>query len=123
MLNNEIDFEYLKERRIRNNPVFKLEKYLKEINELPCIDDERKFSNHGQLGHKPYKRLKQKEVLKRFIKVHGNLYHYEYVKYKNQKTPIRIICSTHGQFFMTPHSHWNGVGCPKCKKTKKLKKI
>ena len=49
MLNNEIDFEYLKERRIRNNPVLKLEKYLKEINELPCIDDERKFSNYKKI--------------------------------------------------------------------------
>ena len=34
----------------------------------------------------------------------------------------RVFCSEHGDFYITPRSHWNGVGCPDCKSKPKLEK-
>jgi len=50
--------------------------------------------------------------------IHGKLYDYQLVDYKNCKQPIQIICKTHGIFKQTPDNHLQGKGCPKCKSSK-----
>lgn len=46
--------------------------------------------------------------------VHGDLYDYSLVDYKNNKTDVRIICPIHGEFLQNPSAHLKGCGCPKC---------
>lgn len=45
---------------------------------------------------------------------HGDKYDYSLVEYKNNKTKVCIICSTHGEFWQNPKNHLGGKGCPKC---------
>ncbi|WP_297478383.1 DUF723 domain-containing protein [Ferrovum sp.] len=48
-------------------------------------------------------------------RIHGGKYDYSKVVYKNVKTPVTIICPTHGEFQKEPHSHTSSkIGCPKC---------
>lgn len=59
------------------------------------------------------------ELLNSFIdkakKIHGDLYDYSMVYYKNNKTKVKILCSTHGVFEQAPANHTNQKqGCPKC---------
>ena len=47
--------------------------------------------------------------------IHGDLYDYSKVDYKNANTKIIIICKIHGVFYKTPSKHTNSKqGCPKC---------
>ena len=46
--------------------------------------------------------------------VHNNRYDYSKVNYINNKTKVKIICPTHGEFLQTPASHLQGQKCPKC---------
>lgn len=64
----------------------------------------------------PQKKLTTNEIIKRFIKVHGDKYDYSKVEYKNINTPVCIICPVHGEFWQTPHSHLKGSNCQKCAK-------
>jgi hypothetical protein len=54
------------------------------------------------------------EFIEKSIKKHGNKYDYSSVKYINNNTNIKIICTTHGIFYQTPASHLRGCGCQKC---------
>ena len=45
---------------------------------------------------------------------HNNKYDYSKIDYINKTTKVCIICPIHGEFFMTPHNHILGQGCPKC---------
>ena len=47
-------------------------------------------------------------------KIHGDIYDYSKVKYKNCNKDIIIICPIHGEFLQTPHSHLQNHGCPYC---------
>ena len=47
-------------------------------------------------------------------KVHGDKYVYEKTKYINNKTPVIITCSIHGDFLQIPSNHLEGKGCPFC---------
>ena len=61
---------------------------------------------------------KYKPTTEEFIQmckeVHGDLYDYSNVEYKNNYTKIRIICPTHGEFAQRPQTHLKGGGCLKC---------
>ena len=46
--------------------------------------------------------------------VHGELYSYSAVKYKNKNTHVVVDCRQHGGFKIRPHNHLKGQGCPKC---------
>jgi len=50
--------------------------------------------------------------------VHGDEYDYSRVDYVNSKTPIEIVCATHGGFWQLSYNHLNGQGCPVCGKLK-----
>lgn len=54
------------------------------------------------------------EMVERFRGVHGNLYDYSGVKYKNSQEKVEIGCRLHGVFHQAPTSHLQGSGCPKC---------
>ena len=70
-----------------------------------------------------HKKLTTEEFIKRAKKVHGDKYDYSKVEYKNNKTPVTIICPEHGEFKQAPSNHLNGNGCKKCAtETSKLTK-
>ena len=62
------------------------------------------------------RKLTQKEVLKRFKKVHGDKYDYSLVEYVEAKNKVKINCSLHGLFQQSAFDHWSGQGCPVCGK-------
>lgn len=48
-------------------------------------------------------------------RVHDSKYDYSLVEYKNNRTPVVIICPVHGQFKQQPNVHIDQrCGCPKC---------
>jgi len=59
-------------------------------------------------------RSNTEDFLKKAKKIHGNKYDYSQVDYKTAKSPIKIICPTHGEFEQTPNRHLLGMGCPEC---------
>lgn len=50
-------------------------------------------------------------------KKHNNKYIY-HQDYLNSRTPVRITCPKHGDFFQIPSEHLRGKGCPKCSEEK-----
>jgi len=56
-------------------------------------------------------------LVERFKLIHGDKFCYDLVSYVNAKTPVKIICKTHGVFEQKPYSHLNGSGCLDCKRT------
>jgi len=60
------------------------------------------------------KKLDLQEVISRFKEVHGDKYDYSLVEYKNNYSPVDIICTKHGVFSQQPQYHANGSNCPKC---------
>ena len=47
-------------------------------------------------------------------KVHGDKYDYSKVVYTTAKSPVKIICPTHGEFEQVASYHLSGNGCKKC---------
>ena len=66
-----------------------------------------------------YKKSTKLKTTEQFIidakKIHNNKYDYSLVDYINNKSKVKIICPTHGEFEQIPYSHLSGKGCPKCK--------
>ncbi len=58
--------------------------------------------------------LTQEEFISRANKVHKNKYDYSLVKYRNNRTKVKIVCPIHGEFFQTPYLHLRTYGCPRC---------
>ena len=58
------------------------------------------------------------DFIEKSIKIHGNLYDYKNVFYKNAKTNVEIICKKHGSFIQQPTKHLSNQGCPICKLSK-----
>lgn len=58
------------------------------------------------------------DFIEKARKIHGDKYDYREVVYKNENTPVCIICPKHGKFLQTPHNHLGGSGCPVCKDSK-----
>ena len=54
------------------------------------------------------------EFISKAKKIHGDKYDYSEVDYKNNATPVKIICPIHGGFWQIPSSHLSGKGCAKC---------
>lgn len=52
-------------------------------------------------------------------KIHGDIYDYSKIVYKNARTNVEIICPMHGSFWQSYESHtYRKNGCPKCKGTR-----
>lgn len=70
------------------------------------------------------KRLTTNEFIIRAKKIHGNKYDYSLVNYINNKTKVKIICPTHGEFEQSFIKHCvRKNGCPVCKESKGEKEI
>lgn len=54
--------------------------------------------------------------IERGTEMHNGKFDYSLIEYKNAKTEVKIICSTHGEFFIKPDKHLakNSKGCQKC---------
>jgi hypothetical protein len=53
--------------------------------------------------------------LEKSRKVHGDIYDYSKVDYKNAKTKVTVTCKEHGDFIVIPDAHWLSSGCPECR--------
>lgn len=69
------------------------------------------------------KKLTKKEIIEKFISVHGDKYDYSKVEYMNFNTKVCIICPEHGEFWQLPGNHLKGQDCPKCGNKKIIDKI
>lgn len=58
------------------------------------------------------------EFINKSVGIHGNIYDYKKVIYKNAKENVEIICKKHGSFLQSPTKHLMMQGCPKCKLSK-----
>ena len=65
------------------------------------------------------KKSNTEEFIAKARKIHGDMYDYSKVVYKNAKTNICIICPVHGEFYQTPDKHLRGHKCPFCNEKKK----
>jgi hypothetical protein len=54
------------------------------------------------------------DFIKKATARHGDRYKYSKVIYKNQTTPVKIICKIHGVFEQTPKLHLMNGGCRSC---------
>jgi uncharacterized C2H2 Zn-finger protein len=64
-----------------------------------------KCNGHGLSNH---------ERIAEFISVHGDLYDYSKVEYKNANAKVVAICLAHGEFKVSPANLKRGKGCPRC---------
>ena len=64
----------------------------------------------------------KEEFISRAKEVHGDMFDYSAIIYKNSQTKIEINCKTHGGFIQVPNSHLQGYGCNKCAITKNAEK-
>ena len=57
-----------------------------------------------------------KHFVSRGTAIHNGKFNYSLSNYINAKTPIKIICPTHGEFMQTPDKHLapKSKGCPAC---------
>ena len=84
---------------------------------------------HGEFWQTPHAHMtgqgcqkcygNRKRTTEEFIElarnVHGDKYDYSKVEYQDNKTPVCIVCSTHGEFWQAPYNHIiQRQGCPKC---------
>ena len=88
------------------------------------------YNNHVDKGNNCAKcmdiniRIGTRGFIKKSMEIHGNRYDYSLVKYKNNKTKVKIICPDHGIFEQPPQSHINlKCGCRRCKISKGERKI
>jgi len=59
------------------------------------------------------------EFIEKAKSIHGDLYDYSKVDYKNNITKVIILCKEHGEYQQTPKCHLIGNGCGKCSGTAK----
>lgn len=55
--------------------------------------------------------------IEKAIQLHGNLFNYDKVVFKDVKQKVIIGCEFHGDFLQSPYKHIQGQKCPKCSKT------
>lgn len=59
-------------------------------------------------------RKNTEDFIRRAREVHADHYDYSLVEYVDIRTPVKIICPTHGAFLQTPDIHLRGHGCKLC---------
>ena len=60
-----------------------------------------------------------KEFIKKAKAIYGEEYDYSKVEYLGNKNKVCIICSKHGEWWMSPNNHLRGHRCPGCYGTPK----
>ena len=84
---------------------------------------------HGEFEQSPNNHLKgsgckkcanenqtksNEDFINKSLLIHEGKYDYSLVKYVNNKTKVKIICPTHGEFEQSPKKHLEGKGCYSC---------
>lgn len=69
------------------------------------------------------RKLTTKEFVERATGIHNNEYDYNESEYVNSTTKIKIKCKKHGDFYILPHNHFKGEGCPVCRYEKAAEKM
>lgn len=84
---------------------------------------------HGEFEQSPNNHLKgsgckkcanenqtksNEDFINKSLLIHEGKYDYSLVKYVNNKTKVKIICPTHGEFEQSPKKHLEGKGCYFC---------
>lgn len=80
----------------------------------------------GFISQANKRRMSVAEFKKKAKKVHLNKYSYTYVRFKNNRDSIEVICKKHGSFYPSVANHLGGSGCPDCNNSRgenKVKKI
>ena len=73
--------------------------------------------NHGCPMCSDTKKYTKEDFIKKSKLIHGDKYNYSLVKYKGNKSKVKIICPEHGEFEKLPTKHYlDKEGCPKCSK-------
>lgn len=57
---------------------------------------------------------KTEYFINKAVEIHRDKYLYTNANYTGCYTKVRVICKKHGEFLISPASHWQGVGCSKC---------
>lgn len=68
------------------------------------------------------RKKKHSEFINECLLIHGDIYDYSLIDYKNNKTKIKINCKEHGIFEQFPQDHLKGHGCPYCSGNKNYTK-
>jgi hypothetical protein len=98
------------------------EKAIKKVSIICPIDDHGKFEQLPQAHINGYgcgkcanKFMDSTLFIKKAIDIHGDIYNYSKVNYKNSKEKVTIICKKHGEFSIYSGKHIHRKqGCPKC---------
>ena len=61
--------------------------------------------------------------IKKAKEIHGDLYDYSLVEYKDSHTKVPIICKEHDVFYTKPYNHLNGRKCRECSYKEREKTI
>lgn len=104
-------YNYSKSKYLNNRT--KIEIICKEHGsfwQIPCSHS----NGHGCPYCSKNKKMNNTEFIEKSKLVHGDLYSYENIDYKNNSTPIDIICKKHGVFKQTPAKHLISRGCSEC---------
>jgi G:T-mismatch repair DNA endonuclease (very short patch repair protein) len=59
-------------------------------------------------------KLTTEQFIKKAVEIHGDVYDYSLVEYKNCNTKVKIVCKIHGVFEQRPGDHLQGRKCFKC---------
>lgn len=60
------------------------------------------------------KKYTTEDIVSAFKNIHKDKYDYSKVNYIDSQTKVCVICPEHGEFWILPSHHINGVNCPKC---------
>ena len=61
------------------------------------------------------KKSTKEEFIQKAMGIHSDKYDYSEVVYENNRTPVKIYCKKHQEFFIqAPDKHLGGQGCRKC---------
>ena len=69
------------------------------------------------------KRISFEEFISRAKKAHGDKFSYDEKSYSGIESPLKIICSSHGEFTQVGKTHLKSHGCPKCGNDSAFKKL
>lgn len=70
------------------------------------------------------KRLTTEQWILKAKEVHGDIYDYSKVNYKDIMTKVEIVCNKHGSFWQIPNDHTSkAAGCKECRKVSLSKRL
>ena len=105
---------------------FTINSWLFIEDDIPCKKCREELKNDKKLNIEQSKKIEKEKLIyqkendfKEYCsELFNNFYIYDEVEYENSNKKVCIICPKHGEFWMTPHNHKSGHGCPICAKEK-----